>query len=400
MNAFILRVFTLAVLLNLQCLTKLFAQYKDYIITLGDDTIKCNIENGVLGFDLNFKSEKMPNGGKMKLEKVYEYYTHPYSAVMGRNAFPTNFESHDYVRRIMPPDTESHFMVKKPILPDSTYDFFEWVFKGAINLYSKTEPSAVGGVAPGMGFSNGGVSMGIGVAREYISYFASKNDSTLVTIKLPGAWTKRTERKEAFYNLIADYPDLLERFKTENSFTATAIKNAITEYNNFPNKPFDYIVTAKNDTIKCNLVVLATYNNGNEKLGYKFTRAGQPITLNLDTVNGYSFKNKVYNRMKLPGDTISNLHQWLIKGKLNLFQAQSSAKDKRLFIANANGAPVEVISDAPGSKQARNDRTQAFYDMIADNPDLLKKMKGSSGDISSIVVQQAVVEYNKQAAKR
>ncbi|MGN7988928.1 hypothetical protein ACTJKC_16375 [Pedobacter sp. 22226] len=64
-----------------------------------------------------------------------------------------------------------------------------------------------------------------------IVWYASKQNGELFEVKSNRIFGSRSERKDNLYNLISDKPELLEKFKKDDSYSFDAVKDCIKSYN-------------------------------------------------------------------------------------------------------------------------------------------------------------------------
>lgn len=64
-----------------------------------------------------------------------------------------------------------------------------------------------------------------------VNWFAEKNGSPIVEIKTNSFWGSKEKRKNAFTNLIADKPEIMDEFTNEEKFSFKFLQNLIKKYN-------------------------------------------------------------------------------------------------------------------------------------------------------------------------
>jgi len=170
----------------------------DFIVTNHNDTIKCDIKKPLFQnwHDDFFKYRVNPLDGYVTVDSCIK-------------AIFVASDTSNYEWETLPHVTRK-LLVK-------------CLEKGNIKLYEWSVKSSTSGL----------------IISTYDRYwYAGKGNDSLKQVKVDGVlkdygWTvgSRKQRKETFYALLADDPDLLAAFKKENSFDFDAIRNYIQLYN-------------------------------------------------------------------------------------------------------------------------------------------------------------------------
>lgn len=165
-----------------------------YIINLQNDTLTCALETQLFG------APKYELPGQTVLKKINADSIKEYRFHDGKYPF---------------------ISVKLPT--DSKRTFIACLERGAISIFeeqyntSSTNP-----------FTNTSSSNNI------IKWYAGSNTDDVSLIKTNQVFmlgTRKKERQNAFYNLLAKDPELLERFKKTGDYSFKAIRNIVAEYN-------------------------------------------------------------------------------------------------------------------------------------------------------------------------
>ena len=176
-----------AIFLLLFC-ARAFAQddiidgFNGYLINFKNDTIKCQIGASYLSATLTFRLklryrvDTTRDFKKINPDSVKEFYW--------------SHDSSTYVSKVLPKDD-------KPV-------FVELLEKGRINLYQSLHASIA-------------ITMNVSSLTQW---YANKNADSLKQIKIAstnllgnGAIGSHKDREKAFMDMIADNPDLLDRYK-------------------------------------------------------------------------------------------------------------------------------------------------------------------------------------------
>ncbi|SDJ59222.1 hypothetical protein SAMN04487898_103342 [Pedobacter sp. ok626] len=160
----------------------------DYIITLKNDTLRGGITKPLIGKH-RFKEteESKPIVISEKNTKVYH------------RTFSTK-EPETFVARALPNQSKLRFLQLHE--------------QGEIQLYEfeRTSPGKYGNVT-------------------VTSWYASKGDGLLLSIKTDALSFSRAEKESNFEQLLGDNPTLWARFKAEKSFSFDVLRNYIKLYN-------------------------------------------------------------------------------------------------------------------------------------------------------------------------
>jgi len=164
--------------------------------------------------------------------------------------------------------------------------------------------------------------------------------------------------------------------------------------NVFAQQP-DYFITAKNDTVYCDLSdAMGTVINKDFRYTTATITKGQK--LNTDTVKEFSKKGIVYTKQVLPGDVEKKKFVvWSLRGKVNLY-----IKDDREFnsvavvdyyVNKGNDDLIEIKLDRKYA--GLQDRMKGFYAMFSDAPQLVAKFKAAE-DYSLKAISRLISQYN------
>lgn len=336
--------FTSFILTLLYC-TQALAQNGDYFVTKKNDTIQCKTlqESMFSAKKFKYTTSKMTESRAVNLDTVYEYST----------------DNIIYTRRVLPGDSLLSFVI--------------WIERGKIDLYQL--------LIPGM--------------KSSVSYFyAAKDNGPLVEVKtdnqLAGAHKKRVK---AVDDLLLDVPDIHARFNPEVDFSYKKIHNLIKEYNSFTSPANDHFINNNNKLVKCKIVMLLADSINKNTFSYRLTETGDFTYLNLDSIKEYTYKDSIFTKLTLPGDTVAHFTYMVMQGKINLYEYNSPTQGKNLFAIKNNGAPVAIASKK-GTRSNNEAKNKAFCDLIADFPELLNQFN-SSADKGLESVELTVKTYNK-----
>lgn len=155
---------------------------QDFLITSKNDTLKGEIKKQFIGF-YRFKPEGTDSFNKIKLRETKEFFK---------------------------AEKEINYLVKER--PDKkSPDFLQRLVRGKIDLLEYYRQS--------------------GNNHVDIVWYASKQNGELFEVKSNRIFGSRSERKDNLYNLISDKPELLEKFKKDDSYSFDAVKDCIKSYN-------------------------------------------------------------------------------------------------------------------------------------------------------------------------
>jgi len=155
---------------------------QDFLINSKNDTLKGEIKKQLIGF-YRFKPEGGSSFSKIPIRETKEFYK---------------------------VEKEINYLVK--VRPDkSTPDFLQRLVKGKIDLFEYYRQS--------------------GNNQYVVFWYASKQNGQLFEVKSNQIFGSRKERKDNMYNLIADNPGLLEKFKKDDNYSFEAVKECIKLYN-------------------------------------------------------------------------------------------------------------------------------------------------------------------------
>jgi hypothetical protein len=155
---------------------------QDFLITLNNDTLKGEIKKQFIGF-YRFKPDGTDNFNKIKIRETKEFYK---------------------------AEKEINYLVKQR--PDKrSPDFLQRLVRGKIDLFEYYRQT--------------------GNNQVDIVWYASKQNGELLEVKSNHIFGARSERKDKLYSLIGDKPELLEKFKKDDSYSFDAVKECIKSYN-------------------------------------------------------------------------------------------------------------------------------------------------------------------------
>ncbi|MDO3626179.1 hypothetical protein [Mucilaginibacter sp. BT774] len=139
----------------------------------------------------------------------------------------------------------------------------------------------------------------------------------------------------------------------------------------------DYIISLKNDTIKCHLG-----SRFSGKLTYKVDGAHRAKPFDADSVNGFyrSEDSSFFVPRRLPGADKLTFLRLLERGKINLYEKNASNANSISFFwyVSKNNDSLKFIKIGTTGiyiGSSRKSREQVFMNLIADNPALLDKYK-------------------------
>lgn len=169
-----------------------FAQ-KDYVILVNGDTVRGKMTKSLFGA-LKFKASGKAENEKLETNRFKEYFN----------------------------SKDSSYFVALTLNKQRKPEFLERLENGKIKLYKSVVnyPGTVGarGVMTGGGSTE--------------TWYASKDDGELLEIKTSAILSgSRNEREKNFDALMASYPELLEDFKKEKSFSFDTLRAYIKKYN-------------------------------------------------------------------------------------------------------------------------------------------------------------------------
>lgn len=336
--------------LSTQCL---FAQ-QDYFIVKGKDTVYCLFKeknNFSSANKMRFTTENSEKTKTVHLDTVSEYRE----------------RSVVYVKRALPNHTDSTFL--------------QWICRGKIDLYQQAITSV--GYTPGM-------YGGVGITTNYttLDCYAAKGKEPLAEIKTNGIFGSRKERMQRLYDLLADYPELLDKFKARDEYTFETIKALIIRYNDFFSSAKSYYINQKGDTINCKIVDKIAASASPDSLAYKTPGAVKFKPLALDSIKEYVFLGTVLTRHSVPGTPNELFMSCEERGKLNLYQHVNANDKKSWYLSKGNG-PLILIKGSGSKKQ----QAKAFSEFIADYPDLLAQF--SNSDYDETIIRRTIITYNK-----
>lgn len=162
-----------------------FSQVKaqqDFLINSKNDTLKGEIKKQFIGF-YRFKPEGGTSFNKIPIRETKEFYK---------------------------VEKEINYLVK--VRPDKrSPEFLQRLVKGKIDLFEYYRQS--------------------GNNQVDIVWYASKENGELFEVKSNHIFGSRNDRKDRLYSLISDKPELLEKFKKDDSYSFEAVKECIKLYN-------------------------------------------------------------------------------------------------------------------------------------------------------------------------
>lgn len=162
-----------------------------YVVTLSNDTLHGEFKYPLLG-NMIFIESKTNKQYTVSVKEFLEYYS--------------SRDSINYVALKTPYQA-------KPI-------FLQRLENGKIKLF-------VEGMNHNFNFS------GMMSSSSQTFWYASKDGEKALDIKGNSAIKTRNERKQNLYNLIRDYPELLENFKREKGYDYETIRAYIKKYNDY-----------------------------------------------------------------------------------------------------------------------------------------------------------------------
>jgi hypothetical protein len=165
--------------------TTAFAQQPDYFITAKNDTVNCTLKDAmgtVINKDFKYTTATKTKPQKLNTDTVNEF---------SKNNVV-------YTKQVLPGDSEKKM-------------FVTWSLRGKINLYT---------------FDN----------REFnseavVHYYIGNEHDELIEIRPGFKYAGRQDRMKAFYDMFANAPQLVTKFKTAEDYSLNAIVSAIAAYN-------------------------------------------------------------------------------------------------------------------------------------------------------------------------
>ena len=159
---------------------------QDFIVTSKNDTLKGEIKKQLIGF-YKFKPDGTDRFNKIKIGETKEFYK---------------------------AEKEINYLVK-PRPDKSKPDFLQRLVRGKIDLLEYYRQA--------------------GNNQVDIVWYACKSNGELLEVKSNHIFGSRNERKDNLYKLLGDNPELLEKFKKDNSYSFDAVKDCIKSYNETKN---------------------------------------------------------------------------------------------------------------------------------------------------------------------
>lgn len=198
----------------------------------------------------------------------------------------------------------------------------------------------------------------------------------------------------------------------------------------------DYIVSLKNDTLKCRIIERYTtgmFNSvgdiSNQKFKYKILGVRGTKIMNADSVKSYFLASDTsfYVPELLPGADKPVFVEILVRGKISLFEfdtgggtsttmqangsfTATSSGSSTFWYANKDGDALKLvktlstaltIGDKFTGSTTRKKRQTNLMDLFADNPDLVERFKVAidGGNYSIDVIKAFVKIYNDEYAE-
>ncbi|HEY9001518.1 MAG TPA: hypothetical protein VIM89_09195 [Mucilaginibacter sp.] len=166
----------------------------------------------------------------------------------------------------------------------------------------------------------------------------------------------------------------------------------------------DYIITLKNDTIKCEL----HSSNNVDWFKYQIEGVKGSKKLNADSINGYySSKDSVLFLSKhTPGPGGRTFLQLLERGQINLYELNSGSDT--YWYEEKNGDSLKLIKmyrnsvhigdNSYEANTSRKERQQNLFNALADNPELLQRFKNAIKDVNYgfKLIQYYIKTYNDE----
>ncbi len=149
---------------------------------------------------------------------------------------------------------------------------------------------------------------------------------------------------------------------------------------------YDYVITVKNDTLKCKItasIFQKDYGNGYK---YKLEKDTANKTLKTDSIKEF-YRSKyatTFVAVMLPGQKEKRFVSLLERGKINLYEDVAIISNNYIttYYANKNGSPLfEIKTDGVfrPSGVSSAERRKALADMLSDNPALLQSFNKEGG---------------------
>lgn len=159
---------------------------KDYVITVLGDTLKGEIKSTLLG-GLKFLNNETKQKVNISVKEYSEYYTWK--------------DSTSYVALTIP-------LKKGPV-------FLQRLENGEAQLFVYYITHVTGN----------------GMSTSQTFWYVVKNNQKPLQVKAYSLLGSRKEREDNFYGIIGDYPELLQDFKNEKSYSFDMIRSYIKKYN-------------------------------------------------------------------------------------------------------------------------------------------------------------------------
>ncbi len=352
---------------------KIYAQ-KDYVITSKKDTIFCKVRtHGLINPVLQYRVSEKDNY--------------------------TDFDS-TITEYFIAKDTGSYVFKKDPV--HKYQGFVKWIERGRINLY--TREVAYSSMNAGTGMVNGGTTT---------YYYASKGDGDLTLMSpLVGP---RKYREKVFFDLFSDDIILQEKFKNarKSDHSGSFTYDCIEEYNkayaridSIGSNAWDYIVTKKNDTVRCRLKY--DFLTGNYL--YRAKDKNDYVKIDSSYINGYfnAVDNITFKLITLPEQNKKEFVKWLEKGTVNLFERTELVGDtgdrsvKYYWYVNKNNEhliSIKIKAEYVYDLRTHKDQLAAFRSVISDDKNLLAEFNNNFKDAdpnTDNAIRYYVQQYNEK----
>ena len=365
------KILPLYFIFSIVLLNKIYAQ-QDYVITLKKDTIYCKIRKNIMG---NIQYRINENDKYVNIDSTLTEY----------------FISKDTASYVFKRDPEHEYQ-----------GFVKWVKRGKVNLYAREMTYSTTNPGTGMMVNSG----------SYLNYYASKGNDNLTLLSSPTVFGTGKYRRKPFLDLFSDDIILQERFKNtiKEAYNDSTIVSCIEEYNKeyalVNSNVLDYLITKKNDTVKCRI----KYESG-EYL-YKATEKSDYVKIDSAYTKGYFYarENIYFTLIAIPGQNSREFIKWLERGTINLFERTSDGDAQHQGIKyywyisknNGNLIPIKINAAYEYDLRKHKDQLVAFKNAISDDKNLLTEFNESFKDADSntdVAIKYYIQQYNKNYLK-
>jgi len=172
--------------------------------------------------------------------------------------------------------------------------------------------------------------------------------------------------------------------------------------NSYAQSQESYIVTNRNDTLKCAIKRPLLFDDFGNGYKYRLTKKDSYKPLIADSIKAYYFAEDsiTYFAEVLPGNKKPRFVTRLEHGKINVYQdkAQSSGRNtlNTWYASKLEGPLLEIKTEGltiGASGNNRDDRKKNLSDLLADNPSLAEQF-ARKNDFGFKAIREAIQQYN------